>query len=143
MVPAAGVGKSPKHRDNLPSAALPGVPMPPRKQSDENNPERAICGPTPVITHQMPKGVPSGFDLGLPPTLGQCLQVLVRDNNIDQALKVLKKRLQREGVFREMKLRTKSGLERPIEDVAMAGGAPGSADAEIDQGVLGSGAIIG
>src|SRR5665213_1856901 len=45
MVPAAGVGKSPKHRDNLPSAALPGVPMPPRKQSDENNPERAICGP--------------------------------------------------------------------------------------------------
>ena len=45
--------------------------------------------------------------------------------------------------LREMKLRTKSGLERPIEDVAMAGGAPGSADAEIDQGVVGSGAIIG
>jgi EmrB/QacA subfamily drug resistance transporter len=45
--------------------------------------------------------------------------------------------------LREVKLRTKSGLERPIEDVAMAGGAPGSADAEIDQGVLGSGVIIG
>jgi EmrB/QacA subfamily drug resistance transporter len=45
--------------------------------------------------------------------------------------------------LREVKLRTRSGLERPIEDVAMAGGAPGSADAEIDQGVLGSGAIIG
>jgi EmrB/QacA subfamily drug resistance transporter len=45
--------------------------------------------------------------------------------------------------LREVKLRTKSGLERPSEDVAMAGGAPGSADAEIDQGVLGSGAIIG
>ena len=45
--------------------------------------------------------------------------------------------------LREMKLRTKSGLERPIEDVAKAGGAPGSADAEIDQGVVGSGAIIG
>jgi predicted MFS family arabinose efflux permease len=45
--------------------------------------------------------------------------------------------------LREVKLRTKSGLERPIEDVAMAGGAPGSADAEIDRGVLGSGAIIG
>jgi EmrB/QacA subfamily drug resistance transporter len=45
--------------------------------------------------------------------------------------------------LREMKLRTNSGLERPIEDVAMAGGAPGSADAEIDQGVVGSGAIIG
>ena len=48
-----------------------------------------------------------------PPTLGQCLQVLVRDNNIDQALKVLKKRLQREGVFREMKLR--SYYEKPSE----------------------------
>jgi len=45
--------------------------------------------------------------------------------------------------LREMKLRTNSGLERPIEDVAMAGGAPGSADAEIDQGVVGSGVIIG
>ena len=50
---------------------------------------------------------------GLPSTLGQCLQVLVRDNNMDQALKVLKKRLQREGVFREMKLR--SYYEKPSE----------------------------
>ncbi len=33
------------------------------------------------------------------------VQVLVRDNNVDQALKVLKKKMQREGVFREMKLR--------------------------------------
>ena len=33
------------------------------------------------------------------------MQVLVRDNNVDQALKVLKKKMQREGVFREMKLR--------------------------------------
>ena len=31
------------------------------------------------------------------------MQVLVRDNNVDQALKVLKKKMQREGVFREMK----------------------------------------
>lgn len=29
------------------------------------------------------------------------MQVLVRDNNIDQALRVLKKKLQREGLFRE------------------------------------------
>ena len=29
--------------------------------------------------------------------------IAVRDNNIDQALKVLKKRMQREGLFREMK----------------------------------------
>jgi small subunit ribosomal protein S21 len=33
------------------------------------------------------------------------LQVLVRDNNVDQALRFLKKKLQREGVFREMRLR--------------------------------------
>ena len=33
------------------------------------------------------------------------MQVLVRDNNVDQALKVLKKKMQREGVFREMKQR--------------------------------------
>jgi ribosomal protein S21 len=33
------------------------------------------------------------------------VQVFVRDNNVDQALKALKKKMQREGVFREMKLR--------------------------------------
>ena len=33
------------------------------------------------------------------------MQVVVRDNNVDQALRALKKKLQREGVFREMKLR--------------------------------------
>jgi len=31
------------------------------------------------------------------------LQIIVRDNNIDQALKALKKKMQREGIFREMK----------------------------------------
>jgi small subunit ribosomal protein S21 len=41
------------------------------------------------------------------------VQVLVRDNNIDQALKVLKKKMQREGVFREMKLR--GHYEKPSE----------------------------
>ena len=41
------------------------------------------------------------------------LQVMVRDNNVDQALRVLKKRLQREGVFREMKLR--KYYEKPSE----------------------------
>ena len=39
------------------------------------------------------------------PREGNPLQVLVRDNNIDQALRVLKKKMQREGVFREMKQR--------------------------------------
>jgi small subunit ribosomal protein S21 len=38
-------------------------------------------------------------------TIGNRLQVLVRDNNVDQALRALKKKMQREGVFREMKLR--------------------------------------
>ena len=31
------------------------------------------------------------------------VQVIVRDNNVDQALKALKKKMQREGSFREMK----------------------------------------
>jgi small subunit ribosomal protein S21 len=35
------------------------------------------------------------------------VQVLVRDNNVDQALKALKKKMQREGIFREMKLARK------------------------------------
>jgi small subunit ribosomal protein S21 len=52
------------------------------------------------------------------PTIGQrqigaILQVLVRDNNIDQALKFLKKKMQREGIFREMKRR--SSYEKPSE----------------------------
>ncbi len=33
------------------------------------------------------------------------MQVMVRDNNVDQALRALKKKLQREGVFREWNLR--------------------------------------
>ena len=41
------------------------------------------------------------------------MQVLVRDNNIDQALRVLKKKMQREGVFREMKQRR--FFEKPSE----------------------------
>jgi len=41
------------------------------------------------------------------------VQVTVRDNNVDQALKALKKKMQREGVFREMKLR--NHYEKPSE----------------------------
>ena len=41
------------------------------------------------------------------------MQVTVRDNNVDQALKVLKKKMQREGSFREMKLRR--SYEKPSE----------------------------
>jgi small subunit ribosomal protein S21 len=41
------------------------------------------------------------------------VQVLVRDNNVDQALRVLKKKMQREGVFREM--RQRKAYEKPSE----------------------------
>lgn len=37
----------------------------------------------------------------------------VRDNNVDGALRMLKKKLQREGLFREMKLR--KHYEKPSE----------------------------
>ena len=41
------------------------------------------------------------------------MQIIVRDNNIDQALKALKKKMQREVIFREMKLR--GAYEKPSE----------------------------
>ena len=41
------------------------------------------------------------------------MQVLVRENNVAHALRALQKKLQREGVFREMKLR--DAYEKPSE----------------------------
>jgi small subunit ribosomal protein S21 len=41
------------------------------------------------------------------------MQVVVRDNNVEQALRVLKKKMQREGLFREMKERR--SYEKPSE----------------------------
>lgn len=41
------------------------------------------------------------------------MEVSVRDNNVDQALKALKKKMQREGIFRELKLRRH--YEKPSE----------------------------
>ena len=41
------------------------------------------------------------------------MQVIVRDNTVDQALRALKKKMQREGIFREMKLRRH--FEKPSE----------------------------
>src|SRR5262249_30794040 len=48
-------------------------------------------------------------------TDGEChiVQIVVRDNNVDQALKALKKKMQREGLFREMKRR--NHFEKPSE----------------------------
>ena len=58
---------------------------------------------------------------GRPPVMRPCrrivkghrLQIFVRDNNIDQALKALKRKMQREGIFREMKMRR--NYEKPSE----------------------------
>src|SRR5690348_4213838 len=44
---------------------------------------------------------------------GRLVQVFVRDNDINAALRVLKKKMQREGTFREMKLRR--SYEKPSE----------------------------
>ena len=41
------------------------------------------------------------------------VQIFVRDNNVDQALKALKKKMQREGSFREMKRHVH--FEKPSE----------------------------
>jgi small subunit ribosomal protein S21 len=54
--------------------------------------------------------------LGTPTREERRVQVLVRDNNVDQALKALKKKMQREGIFREMKLR--GHYEKPSEKKA-------------------------
>jgi small subunit ribosomal protein S21 len=44
------------------------------------------------------------------------LQVFVRDNNVDQALRALQRKMQREGVFREM--RRRRFYEKPSEKSA-------------------------
>ena len=51
------------------------------------------------------------------------VQVLVRDNNIDQALRALKKKMQREGIFRELKMRRayEKPSERRVREAAEAG----------------------
>ena len=50
---------------------------------------------------------------GLCEKIGDKVQVSVRDNNVDQALRALKKKMQREGIYREMKLRR--FYEKPSE----------------------------
>ena len=41
------------------------------------------------------------------------MRVMVRDNNVDQALRFLKKKMQREGIFREIKAH--AAYEKPSE----------------------------
>jgi small subunit ribosomal protein S21 len=58
-------------------------------------------------------GHPGRAGVADPTKRSHLLQVLVRDNNVDQALRALKKKMQREGVFREMKRRR--FYEKPSE----------------------------
>jgi small subunit ribosomal protein S21 len=44
---------------------------------------------------------------------GGPVEVQVRDNNVDQALRALKKKMQREGLYREMRMRRH--YEKPSE----------------------------
>ena len=54
------------------------------------------------------------------------MQVFVRDNNVEQALRILKKKMQREGVFKEM--RRARFYEKPsvraVREKADAGSVP-------------------
>jgi small subunit ribosomal protein S21 len=59
---------------------------------------------------------PGSLSLLSPHDKERHLQVLVRDNNVEQALKVLKRKMQREGMFREMKQRR--FYEKPSEKLA-------------------------
>jgi small subunit ribosomal protein S21 len=63
----------------------------------------------------LPQPIPDLLDLDYPPATGGkvIVNVVVRDNNVDQALKALKKKMQREDIFREMKLR--NYYEKPSE----------------------------
>ena len=58
-------------------------------------------------------GRPPGAPPVCPNPRTGALQVLVRDNNVDQALRVLKKKMQREGILRELRLR--KAYEKPSE----------------------------
>jgi small subunit ribosomal protein S21 len=58
-------------------------------------------------------GSPGGFRARFEGSWTAFMQIIVRDNNVDQALRALKKKLQREGVYREMKLRRH--YEKPSE----------------------------
>ncbi len=74
--------------------------------------ERVRCGARAPQPLRFRVHTQSG-SLGATARRGKHVQVLVRDNNVDQALKALKKKMQREGIFREMKLR--GHYEKPSE----------------------------
>ncbi len=45
--------------------------------------------------------------------MGVVIKIEVKDNNVDQALRILKRKLQREGFFKILKI--KSNYEKPSE----------------------------
>jgi len=77
-------------------------PISPRGLAGLARPALRSCSPArgnaPRLKHEMEAAI---------------VQIVVRDNNVDQALRALKKKMQREGVFREMKLR--NHYEKPSE----------------------------
>ena len=66
-----------------------------------------------IAAIQRPSGLSWPWPVASSHPRTRALQVLVRDNNVDQALRVLKKKMQREGLFREMKQH--SAYEKPSE----------------------------
>lgn len=67
---------------------------------------------------QRPANRTQNFGANRPTPYGELtiVQIIVRDNNVEQALRALKKKMQREGLFREMKSRTH--FEKPSEKKA-------------------------
>src|SRR6266699_3855539 len=73
-----------------------------------------VSNPAPLFGLLPAHAVRHGRRLPTSITKGQAqMQVFVRDNDINSALRVLKKKMQREGTFREMKRRR--AYEKPSE----------------------------
>ena len=113
----AGCGPcSPKRSEPPAARRLDGGPRRPHR--GDTRPEKALDNGLPgLICYSRATRRPAlrGFSTLIPSghNEGARVQVLVRDNNVDQALKALKKKMQREGIFREMKLR--GHYEKPSE----------------------------
>jgi len=81
-----------------------------------SSPEAATCvaaTSSNIAMKLLRNWLPAGRVAFAAPSSEDQLHVLVRDNNVEQALRVLKKKMQREGVFREMKQRR--SYEKPSE----------------------------
>ena len=89
-----------------------GCEWDPSVSPERSAPRRHPPAPSGGKPYRTSRSPPSGGVL-LSQRIGNSVQVLVRDNNVDQALRVLKKKLQREGVFREMKAHR--AYEKPSE----------------------------